>query len=312
MHTIYILLLIVYSSVPDEFDEHVEAYFKLNSAYFRRHGKAAECLAYQKKNGFKFKESSKTLILGVEGSGHHMLLNHFNGFVRITTEEEGVGFSYPSYMSWRSRNLALNRSIALNLAADSVPKIPRVRAFVKREYGVDELNYIVITRDPAAAKLSAMRRFMYYKETPFIEAIDRELEGFYLAMEIYARDISKLSCANTLFLSYELYLQYPNIHQGVLSSLGLEPIRTLRIKSAEPIDNSRLQAGMNCEGYYKKDLLKKINIYMRAFSNMTRGCENAKCLVSKIILQIHRHLAGNELLRDVTPRTDAIACTEES
>ena len=85
----------------------------------------------------------------------------------------------------------------------------------------DNSRYVVLLRDPLAAKSSALARF---QANPTRAALELEANMSVTAHQLLAELVAQLPCERTLFLGYEALIALPQLHVGVLAAfLGVSP-----------------------------------------------------------------------------------------
>ena len=85
----------------------------------------------------------------------------------------------------------------------------------------DNSRYVVLLRDPLAAKSSALARF---QANPTGAALELEANVSVTAHRLLAKLVAQLPCERTLFLGYEALVALPLLHVGALAAfLGVSP-----------------------------------------------------------------------------------------
>jgi hypothetical protein len=78
-----------------------------------------------------------------------------------------------------------------------------------------DARFIVLTRDPLAAKISALLRFCKWCTAA---AFKVEVEAMVQSLSLLAADTAALPCERTLFLGYELLTAFPQQHRAVIAA----------------------------------------------------------------------------------------------
>jgi len=150
--------------------------------------------------------------LGVEGVGHHMLNTIDPALCGGASTCFGVS-SLPNDNVWRKDGqLISTRDFVLQ------------ELLKERFFRNNASRYVVLLRDPLAAKSSAMGRFA---RVPTRAVLELEAAAMTRSLEMLARLVEQLPCERTLFLGYEALLSAPDLHAGALAAfLGVEPSDT--------------------------------------------------------------------------------------
>ncbi len=184
-----------------------DEYWKLAQAYFGHAGRARDCLAQQQARGWAEIGTKPTLLtLGVEGSGHHLIESMSPAICQPPRSQRGCGgqASYPSLMQWRTTG-----------ELDETRDFP-VRTLMKDMLDAgSESRFLVLTRDPLAAKMSALLRF---GASPTATAFELEAKAMVQSLSLLAEDVEQLPCDRTLFVGYELLTAFPQEHRGALAA----------------------------------------------------------------------------------------------
>jgi len=196
-------------------------YWRLSSAFFRT---AGTCLSKQPSQGWKPLPAGSTprfLTIGTEGAGHHLLermplalCGGHGGAPDI--DDPGIAAircggqaSLPFGREWRRmKTFEEDRDFRI---------VSRVRTLLARnDSEARDQRYIVLVRDPVAAKLSALARFSKHKLD--FAALRNEASAMIRSFDYLLELVPQLPCARTLFLGYELLTSMPGRHKAAIST----------------------------------------------------------------------------------------------
>lgn len=164
-------------------------YFELANEYWGlAGGRATECLNYSYNFGWDFGRRTSFMTVGLEGSGHHMLMNLPK---HVTGGADGGKKSYPNGFDWR---VSVNGSSRFG---DLGKYIRRGRKF------------LILIRDPVDTWTSALTRFWrpYQWE---LDTLTRERDELELAMHVMNSELKRVPCKVSLYTSYELLVHHSN------------------------------------------------------------------------------------------------------
>lgn len=176
-------------------------YFDLATKYWGANsGRASECLQYTRQYGWTFTGPS-LFNVGLEGSGHHMMLEMDSS---LPPQGHGGAVSFSSCSTckgpyaWR-----------LNASKESFnPYLNNTRTG----------KFLVLLRDPVDSFHSALRRFWHPEQWP-TDTFDKELDELNKSMALMERRLRWISCAKTVFISYELLTHFPDAHVHLFANL---------------------------------------------------------------------------------------------
>ena len=130
-------------------------YFALMRAYYgpdATNADATRCLARQEAQGWAAGGATRWMMLGVEGSGHH-LVSEFNGILNESGKPHtlaNVG-SFPSGFRWR-------RVVNGSYEVGPLNNRPSPFGLVQSLYD-NSTRFVVLVREPQQSLLSSQRRF---------------------------------------------------------------------------------------------------------------------------------------------------------
>jgi len=127
--------------------------------------------------------------------------------------------SYPAGVQWREEARAAEVLRDYHVSAE-------LQTLLRAGSGS---RFLVLIRDPLAAKLSAMRRFDEAALTADWFAMEAKV--MVQALSLLAKDVSQLPCERTLFVGYELLAAFPQEHRGVLAAFLGVPADTAALTS---------------------------------------------------------------------------------
>ena len=199
----------------------------------------AQCLKQQQHTGWETRDST-FLTVGIEGSGHHLISlikassfpahegNTSNWQPCNAHDEQGLGcqFSFPCGRwahtgvsrpdTWPEPELWTKETGACPTLAE-LTKLGKVPA---------DSNYVVMLRDPISSFTSSLARFWDgCGDTSFdrLTLADDMAEHEQSAAEM-DEFVRGLPCDRTLILSYEMLLQFPEMHRASLAAfLNVQP-----------------------------------------------------------------------------------------
>eukprot|EP00039_Didymoeca_costata_P021333 m.344234 g.344234 ORF g.344234 m.344234 type:complete len:305 (+) comp24035_c0_seq1:255-1169(+) len=294
---LYFAILLTQTSSLLSRDEAIREYFKMALEYFESNSTTAECLRYQQEHGFEFKQPAKVYLVGVEGCGHHYLMSLGGN----TVTSNSLGGSFPNGVRWRMKK---NTTESIKQAVRSCPNVKNKEIDIKSHFNM-ETNFIVLVRDVAASKISALRRFWSnFGET----GLENELRGYYASMQQMQKNVETLKCKNTLFIPYELLIAYPQVILSVLTMVI--PIQNTEIEKRSTFEKmaSYTPVYMDCRRYHDKSLLASMNKFIKNHGPVY-GCIESKCAADRLVEEIHSDVAGfRHLVSSVIPRKGVVEC----
>lgn len=152
-------------------------YFGMMRDYLSPHSRALSCLKEQEESGVDYPPLQPFLIVGLEGSGHH-LINRLSP--EIAGDESGGRYSFPEGKVWRDK--------------DEIPEYPKKVS--------EDLKHLILLRDPVDALTSALNRFWHYPKSN-LDTLNHEINQLFYAFEMMENYVDQIPCRRRFYIPFE-------------------------------------------------------------------------------------------------------------
>lgn len=171
-----LLFLVGFAATVRSADDWSNEYLKLLRQYYAPGSRSLECMTQRKS---KYVGKIPFLVVGLEGAGHHMVVEMDLEMSGLKNRFRG---SYPSGWDWR-RDDDVNNETAYRFPSLS-----------------DYDKFLVVSRDPVDTHFSALRRFW----GRFKGSMAREQDALLDSMARMQREMRQIDCDKIMFLPYEV------------------------------------------------------------------------------------------------------------